>query len=97
MSTMIEVEITAATHSDDDEETVTLSLDYFLSLLSAKRELRQLKAALPGPPPTTDLPDAADYLSSEHPELIDYSGMTLSQAVEVYPDLIDYDLWERDC
>lgn len=101
MTTMIEVEITAGADSDDSQETVTLSVDYYLSLLAAKRELKQLKARGTGPVPTQGydpgLADAAEYLSTDHPDLLDYSGMSLSQAADMYPDLIDYDVYERDC
>ncbi|MET7739631.1 hypothetical protein [Streptomyces sp. NPDC005385] len=94
---MINVEITPATEGDELEETVTLSVAYYLSLLNAKRELGQLKASMPTPGYDPGLADSADYLSTDHPDLIDYQGMTTAQAMESYPELFDYDLYERDC
>jgi hypothetical protein len=83
-------EVTITTDEDqDDGPYVSISLAYWASLMAAKQELKRLKAQ------QTSMRDAADYLLQEHPDLLDYSGLTGQEVAEMYGE---YDLYERgDC
>ncbi|MDQ0907798.1 hypothetical protein QFZ22_003783 [Streptomyces canus] len=95
---MSTVTITALNdHEADDELTVTVSVEYLASLISAKKELKALKAELANGYTITAENVSADELLSDYPELVDYAGMTDSQTLDTYGDLFDYDLYERDC
>lgn len=88
---MIDIEITAGTDSDDRTQTVTLSVDYYLSLVAAKRELKQLKAALP----TCCVPDEpckyeCGYYPDRYPEWEPYRPDAAGYLLEHHPELVDY-------
>lgn len=93
---MDDVEITSG--NEVEPEAVTLDMAYYVSLLQAKRELKELRAAMAGRTVVvTHTNVSLDELLTEYPELVDYSGMTVAQAVELFPDLFDYEVYERDC
>ncbi|MBT2365234.1 hypothetical protein J7E88_07845 [Streptomyces sp. ISL-10] len=87
------------TESDDRTHTVTITWGEYAALLEAKAQVDRVKAALSEPVQVVApvLPDAADYFLDNHPDLIDYSGLSAAQAALIYPELFEYELPERDC
>lgn len=94
---MADVTITPGPDPEDRQEHVTLSVNYYLSLLAAKRELRAIKAGSLNRIVETNTNVTADQLLSDYPELVDYAGMSTDQAMDTYSDLFDYEVIERDC
>lgn len=84
-------------HDNDDEPTVTVSVEYLASLIAAKRELKELKATLANGFTVTQNNVSVDDLLTDYPDLVDYAGTVDYQTMDAYSDLFDYEVAERDC